>query len=99
MSDAVLSELFEVIEDRKRRLPADSYTASLFDHERGDNAVLEKIGEESTELLLAAKDDDTEEIAHEAADLVYHLLVLLSMKDMELHDLTVELADRRGNSE
>lgn len=95
-TDAILAELFDVIEDRKRRLPADSYTASLFEHERGENAVLEKIGEESTELLLAAKEDDSTEIAHEAADLVYHLLVLLAMKDMELEDLTAELMERRG---
>ena len=94
--DAILADLFAVIEDRKDRLPPDSYTASLFAHERGENAVLEKLGEESTELVLAAKDDDRDAIAHESADLVYHLLVLLAMKDMELADLTDELAARRG---
>ena len=91
----VLDELFEVIEDRKERLPEDSYTASLFTHEKGENAVLEKLGEETTELLLAAKDDDREELAHESADIVYHLLVLLAMKDMDLADLREELAERR----
>jgi phosphoribosyl-ATP pyrophosphohydrolase len=96
MSDAVLRELFAVIEDRKERLPEDSYTASLFTHEKGQNAVLEKLGEESTELILAAKDDQTEEIAHEAADLVYHLLVVLAMQDMEVEALLEELAARRG---
>ncbi len=90
-----LDELFAVIEDRKETLPADSYTASLFTHEKGENAVLEKLGEETTELVLAAKDDDTEEVAYEAADIVYHLLVLLSMKDMELADLEAELEARR----
>jgi phosphoribosyl-ATP pyrophosphohydrolase len=94
-SDAILEELFAVIEDRKETLPEDSYTASLFTHEKGENAVLEKLGEESTELLLAAKDDDNEEIAHEAADIVYHMLVLLSMKEMELDDLLAELRERR----
>ncbi|WP_336001638.1 phosphoribosyl-ATP diphosphatase [Halorientalis halophila] len=94
-TDAVLDELFAVIEDRKETLPEDSYTASLFTHEKGENAVLEKLGEESTEVLLAAKDDDREELAHEAADLVYHLLVLLSMKDMDVADLRAELRDRR----
>ena len=93
--DAVLSELFEVVEDRKETLPEDSYTASLFTHEKGENAVLEKLGEETTELLLAAKDDDREEIAHESADIVYHLLVLLSMKEMDLADLRAELRERR----
>jgi phosphoribosyl-ATP pyrophosphohydrolase len=94
-TDAVLDELFAVIESRKAELPEGSYTASLFTHEKGENAVLEKLGEETTELLLAAKDDDREELAHEAADIVYHLLVLLSMKDMDLVDLRTELRARR----
>ena len=93
--DAVLAELFEVVESRKAELPEDSYTASLFTHEKGENAVLEKLGEETTELVLAAKDDDEAELVHEAADIVYHLLVLLSMKEMELADLRAELRDRR----
>jgi len=94
-TDDVIDELFAVIEDRKANLPEDSYTASLFTHEKGDNAVLEKLGEETTELILAAKDDDTDELAHESADIVYHLLVLLSMKDMDVDDLRAELAKRR----
>ncbi|APX97294.1 MULTISPECIES: phosphoribosyl-ATP diphosphatase [Natronorubrum] len=93
--DDTLEELFAVIEDRKETLPEDSYTASLFTHEKGENAVLEKLGEESTELVLAAKDDDHDEVAYEAADIVYHLLVLLSMKEMSLEDLEAELEARR----
>lgn len=92
--ETVLDELFATIESRQAELPDGSYTASLFTHEKGDNAVLEKLGEETTELVLAAKDDDTEEIAHEAADIVYHLLVLLSMKGMALEDLREELQER-----
>ena len=94
-ADEILDDLFSVIEQRKADLPEDSYTASLFTHEKGENAVLEKLGEETTELLLAAKDDDHDEIAHESADIVYHLLVLLAMKDMDLEDLRAELAERR----
>ncbi|WP_302082395.1 phosphoribosyl-ATP diphosphatase [Salinibaculum rarum] len=94
-TDEILDELFAVIQDRKETLPEDSYTASLFTHEKGENAVLEKLGEETTELLLAAKDDDHEEIAHESADIVYHMLVLLAMKDMDVADLRAELAERR----
>lgn len=93
-SDDVLRELFATIESRKAELPDGSYTASLFTHEKGENAVLEKLGEEATEIVLAAKDDDAEELAHESADLVYHLLVLLSMKGMDVDDLLVELEDR-----
>jgi phosphoribosyl-ATP pyrophosphohydrolase len=93
--DTILEDLFDVIEDRKEHLPEDSYTASLFTHEKGENAVLEKLGEETTELVLAAKDEDHDEIAHESADIVYHLLVLLAMHDVTLADLRAELADRR----
>jgi len=93
-TEAVIDDLFAVIEDRKENLPEGSYTASLFTHEKGENAGLEKLGEEMTELILAAKDDDHEEIAHESADIVYHLLVLLSMKEMDVEDLRAELRKR-----
>jgi phosphoribosyl-ATP pyrophosphohydrolase len=93
--DAVLTELFDVIEDRKETMPEGSYTASLFDHEKGENAVLEKLGEESTELVLAAKDGDHDELLHESADIVYHLLVLLAMHDLDVADLRAELRERR----
>jgi len=91
---AVLDELFATIEARKQELPDDSYTASLFTHEKGENAVLEKIGEEATETILAAKDDDRDGLTAESADLVYHLLVMLSMKDLDVDDLRDELRER-----
>ena len=94
-ADEVLSELFSVVESRKAELPEDSYTASLFTHGKGENAVLEKLGEETTELILAAKDGDDAELTHEAADVVYHLLVVLSMNDVELSELRAELGERR----
>lgn len=90
-----LRELYDVIEDRKETLPDDSYTASLFTHEKGENRALEKIGEEAVEVVLAAKDGDRDELTAESADLVYHLLVVLSMNDVPLDDLLDELADRR----
>ena len=90
----VLDELFDTIEDRKRELPEGSYTASLFTHEKGQNAVLEKLGEETTETILAAKDSDREEVLAESADLVYHLLVMLAMNDATLDDLRTELRER-----
>ncbi|MGQ3328432.1 phosphoribosyl-ATP diphosphatase [Halorubrum sp. FL23] len=93
-AEAVLDELFATIESRKAELPEGSYTASLFTHEKGENAVLEKIGEESTEAILAAKDDDLDELTYESADLVYHLLVLFAMKDLDIDDLREELRDR-----
>ena len=93
--DAILRELFAVIEDRKERMPEDSYTASLLGHEKGTNAVLEKLGEETTELILAAKDGEEAEIAHESADVVYHLLVLLAATDVDPEALRSELRERR----
>ncbi|PSQ07813.1 phosphoribosyl-ATP diphosphatase [Halobacteriales archaeon QS_6_71_20] len=92
--DETLDALFAAIEDRKERLPEGSYTASLLTHEKGENAVLEKIGEEATETIVAAKDDDREELTAEAADLVYHLLVLLAEKDLDVEDLRAELRER-----
>jgi phosphoribosyl-ATP pyrophosphohydrolase len=95
-ADDIFDDLFALVEQRKEELPEGSYTTSLFTHEKGENAVLEKLGEESTELILAAKDDDTEELTYESADFVYHLLVLLSMKGVTLDELRDELAARFG---
>lgn len=95
MTGSVLDELFAVIEDRKARLPEDSYTAALLTHDRGTNAILEKLGEEVTELILASKDNDPGEIAHESADIVYHLLVLLAAHDLDLDDLRNEPESRK----
>jgi phosphoribosyl-ATP pyrophosphohydrolase len=94
MTEEIFDELFATIESRKEELPEGSYTASLFTHEKGEDAVLEKLGEETTEFLLAAKNDDPDEMTHEAADVVYHMLVALSMQDVELEDLRAELRDR-----
>jgi phosphoribosyl-ATP pyrophosphohydrolase len=93
-TEDVLDELFATIKQRQKELPEDSYTASLFTHEKGENEVLEKLGEESTELILAAKDDDLEELQYESADFVYHLLVLFAMKGLDVDDLRDELESR-----
>lgn len=93
-SEAVLDSLFATIKQRQDELPEDSYTASLFTHEKGENAALEKLGEEATETILAAKDGDREELVAESADLVYHLLVVLAMEDASLDDLRAELRKR-----
>lgn len=94
-SEDLLRDLFALIEDRKENLPEGSYTTSLFTHEKGENRVLEKLGEEATEFVLAAKDGDEEELAHEGADIVYHMLVVLAMHDMDADDLLDELRQRR----
>ena len=93
-SEAVLDSLFATIKQRQDELPEDSYTTSLFTHEKGENEVLEKLGEEATEVILAAKDDDLEGLQYESADFVYHLLVLFAMKGLDVDDLRDELESR-----
>jgi len=92
----IIDELYEVIEDRRDNPREDSYTSSLLEHDKGVNAALEKLGEETTEVTLAAKDDDEDELVHESADLVYHLFVVLAAQGVELEDLLEELEERRG---
>jgi len=92
----IVEELYEVIEDRRDNPSEESYTSSLFEHEKGVNAALEKLGEETTETMLAAKDDDPDELVHESADLVYHLFVVLAARGVELEELLEELRERRG---
>jgi phosphoribosyl-ATP pyrophosphohydrolase/phosphoribosyl-AMP cyclohydrolase len=90
----VLEELYGVIEGRRREMPAGSYTTYLF--EKGLNKILKKVGEESAETIIAAKDGDTAALTAETADLVYHLLVLLVERGLTLEALGGELARRRG---
>ncbi len=94
--EEILTELYEVVVDRRDNPREDSYTSSLLESEKGEDAVLEKLGEETTELVLAAKGGDEDEIAHESADVVYHLLVLLAQQEVELEALLTELRERRN---
>jgi phosphoribosyl-AMP cyclohydrolase / phosphoribosyl-ATP pyrophosphohydrolase len=93
---AVLEELYGVIEARRREMPEGSYTTYLF--EKGLNKILKKVGEESAETIIAAKDADLDALTLETADLVYHLLVLLVERDLPLEALARELARRRKGS-
>jgi phosphoribosyl-AMP cyclohydrolase / phosphoribosyl-ATP pyrophosphohydrolase len=90
---AVLENLYEVIEGRRREMPEGSYTTYLF--EKGLNKILKKVGEESAETIIAAKDEDLGALTSETADLIYHLLVLLVERGVRLEDLGRELARRR----
>lgn len=93
---SVLDALAAVLETRRHADPATSYVASL--HARGLDAILRKVGEENTELLLAAKDGARDDIVHESADLLFHVLVLLSHLGLH-HDLILrELERRMGTS-
>ncbi|RLI85106.1 MAG: phosphoribosyl-ATP diphosphatase [Archaeoglobales archaeon] len=91
----ILNELYEVLMDRKLNPREDSYTSKLLYHEKGVNRILEKIGEECTELIIAVKDSERRGIIHETADLIYHLLVLLVKLDIDLDEVWDELERRR----
>ena len=85
-SDNFLFELEKVIADRKNNPSEKSYTSSLF--AKGINKIAQKVGEEAVELVIEAKDDNDELFKNEAADLLFHYLILLQAKDLKLSDVT-----------
>jgi phosphoribosyl-ATP pyrophosphohydrolase len=89
----VLKGLFSVLEQRKRDNPEDSYTAQLLTGPQ--DKLLKKIGEESAEVIIAARDHDAAQTRYEVADLIYHLLVVMVREGVSLEDLGAELAGRR----
>jgi phosphoribosyl-ATP pyrophosphohydrolase len=100
MSDGILKQLAEVLEKRKQSSADDSYVASL--HHKGLNKILEKVGEESVETILAARDSeqtgDNSKVVYETADLWFHSLVMLSHLDIEVDEVLQELERRFGLS-
>ena len=84
--------LLELIEGRKIDKKEGSYTTYLF--EKGIDKILKKVGEESTEVIIAAKDDDKKETIYEIADLAYHVMVLMVQMGISLEDIHKELASR-----
>ena len=90
---AVLGRLYELVEGRRRERPENSYTTYLFD--QGLNKILKKVGEESAETIIAAKDEDAAALTAEMSDLIYHLVVLSVERGVTLGALAAELA-RRG---
>jgi len=87
-----LEKLEAVIIDRKNNPSETSYTSSLF--AKGINKIAQKVGEESVELVIESKDDSKEKFLGEAADLLYHYLVLLQAKNYKLEDVVAVLAQR-----
>lgn len=88
----MLSKLFAIIQDRKENRPAGSYTGALFD--AGLDTILQKVGEEAVEVILAGKGQGNQRLIEEAADLFYHTLVLLSARGITLEDVENELEKR-----
>ncbi|MEM1077802.1 MAG: phosphoribosyl-ATP diphosphatase [Pseudomonadota bacterium] len=93
---SVLEELEAVIATRKGSDPESSWTAKLL--AKGPEKCAEKFGEEAIEAIIAAAKDDRENLTYEAADVLYHLLVMLAARDVALEDVLAELARRQGVS-
>lgn len=90
----VLSRLYALVETRKIERPDGSYTTYLFDE--GLDKILKKVGEESSETIIAAKNQDNGALTRETCDLLYHLIVLLVERGVSLDDVRDELVQRRG---
>ena len=88
----VFEDVFAVIEDRRLHPKEGSYTNYLFD--KGIDKILKKVGEEATEIVIAAKNPDPEEIKYEISDFLYHVMVLMAEKGVSWEDITEELARR-----
>jgi phosphoribosyl-ATP pyrophosphohydrolase/phosphoribosyl-AMP cyclohydrolase len=86
---AVLEELEQLIEERFKTRPEGAYTTYLF--EKGLDKILKKVGEETAESIIAAKNNDNAELRYEVSDLIYHLLVLLRQQGLELDEIMEEL--------
>ena len=87
-----LEGLYAMLEERKRLMPQGSYTTYLF--EKGLDKILKKVGEECTEVIIAAKDNDRKETVYEIADLCYHVMVLMIEQGISLEEIHRELASR-----
>ena len=88
----IFNKVMDIIEDRKLHPKEGSYTNYLFD--KGIDKILKKCGEEATEIIIAAKNPDSEEIKYEISDFLYHVMVLMVLKDVTWDDIVKELANR-----
>ena len=95
-SDDTLARLAAVIATRRLGDPEKSYVARLF--VKGNDAILKKIGEEATEVVMAGKDGDAAKLVHEVADLWFHTMLALAAFGLEPRDVLAELALREGMS-
>lgn len=87
-----INQLFEVLKDRNKNIKKNSYTSDLF--KKGLSEIAKKLGEEATETIVAAMCETRERITYESCDLIYHLLVLLVAKKIEIEDVVLELYRR-----
>ncbi|MDD2914697.1 MAG: phosphoribosyl-ATP diphosphatase [Gallionella sp.] len=96
MKQDILQRLTETLEARKQASPESSYVAKLFS--KGEDAILKKVGEEATEVILASKGGDKTHLIYETADLWFHCMVLLAQHGVSADDVLKELARREGMS-
>lgn len=89
----ILDKLYKIILERKKTMPKGSYTASLF--RKGEDKILQKIGEEATEVIVAAKGVSKQRIIEEIVDLFFMILILLVAKGISLQEVFEELERRR----
>ena len=89
-----LDDLFGIIEERKANPQAGSYTRELL--EKGEDAILQKVGEEAVEVILAAKGQGDERVIEEVSDLFFHTLVLLASRGLKLAEVQAELERRHA---
>jgi len=87
-----INKLLEIIKDRRLKMPTGSYVASLFGS--GEDRIVQKVGEEATEVIIAAKNKNKKRIISEIADLLFHLLILLVSSNITLSDIEKELEAR-----
>ena len=92
LSEFTVEGLYDLLKDRKETLPEGSYTTYLF--QKGIDKILKKVGEECTEVIIAAKADDKKETVYEIADLMYHVMVLMNQMDISLEEVHREIASR-----
>ena len=92
---AIIGEIWSVIEERKKNPSPESYTSQLLTDKKGIDKVLEKVGEESTEFIIAAKNGLHDRTVEEASDLIFHFLVALRASNIDLSDVMHELERRR----
>ncbi|MFG6148049.1 bifunctional phosphoribosyl-AMP cyclohydrolase/phosphoribosyl-ATP diphosphatase HisIE [Halobacillus sp. B23F22_1] len=91
---AIIDQLRDVLAERKATLPVGSYTSQLF--QEGVDRIAKKIGEEAGEVIIAAKNDDSEELSMESADLIFHLLLLLTDRGVSLEQV-LDVLEKRHN--
>lgn len=89
----IFQEVYDVVVDRKDNPKEGSYTNYLFD--KGLDKILKKVGEESSEVIIGAKNENKDEISYEIADLIYHLTVLMVHQGLTWEDIAKELQSRR----